>query len=69
MTVELRLHHLVHPIIPTVKPIVLLLSLAYISTCCLSAEVIEGEMAGYLFGPAEKVPEEFNGGLSLYAAA
>lgn len=29
----------------------------------------EGEMAGYLFGPAEKVPEEFNGGFSLYAAA
>ena len=28
-----------------------------------------GEMAGYLFGPAEKVPEEFNGGFSLYAAA
>lgn len=26
-------------------------------------------MAGYLFGPAEKVPEEFNGGFSLYAAA
>ncbi|MHA3774948.1 hypothetical protein ACXR0O_25800 [Verrucomicrobiota bacterium sgz303538] len=34
-----------------------------------SAEVREGEMAGYLFGPAEKVPEEFNGGFSLYAAA
>jgi hypothetical protein len=29
----------------------------------------QGEMAGYLFGPAEKVPEEFNGGFSLYAAA
>jgi hypothetical protein len=34
-----------------------------------SAEFKEGEMAGYLFGPAEKVPEEFNGGFSLYAAA
>jgi hypothetical protein len=34
-----------------------------------SAEIQEGEMAGYLFGPAEKVPEEFNGGFSLYAAA
>jgi hypothetical protein len=32
-------------------------------------EAIEGEMAGYLFAPAEKVPEEFNGGFSLYAAA
>jgi hypothetical protein len=35
----------------------------------LSTEVQEGEMAGYLFGPAEKVPEEFDGGFSLYAAA
>jgi hypothetical protein len=34
-----------------------------------SAKIEEGEMAGYLFGPAEKVPEEFNGGFSLYAAA
>lgn len=34
-----------------------------------SAEIKEGELAGYLFGPAEKVPEEFNGGFSLYAAA
>jgi hypothetical protein len=33
------------------------------------AEPRQGEMAGYLFGPAEKVPEEFNGGFSLYAAA
>jgi len=33
------------------------------------SEIQEGEMAGYLFGPAEKVPEEFNGGFSLYAAA
>ena len=34
-----------------------------------SNQAQEGEMAGYLFGPAEKVPEEFNGGVSLYAAA
>lgn len=34
-----------------------------------AAEVTSGEMAGYLFGPAERVPEEFNGGFSLYAAA
>jgi Carbohydrate esterase, sialic acid-specific acetylesterase len=33
------------------------------------AEVQEAEMAGYLFGPAERVAEEFNGGFSLYAAA
>lgn len=29
----------------------------------------QGEMAGYLFGPTERVPEEFNSGFSLYAAA
>jgi len=34
-----------------------------------AAEVQKGEMAGYLFGPAEKAPEDFNGGYSLYAAA
>jgi hypothetical protein len=32
-------------------------------------QIRDAEMAGYLFGPAEKVPEEFNGGFSLYAAA
>ncbi len=32
-------------------------------------QIQDAEMAGYLFGPAEKVPEEFNGGFSLYAAA
>lgn len=32
-------------------------------------QIQNAEMAGYLFGPAEKVPEEFNGGFSLYAAA
>ncbi|CAN5880436.1 hypothetical protein BH11VER1_BH11VER1_31040 [soil metagenome] len=50
----------------------LILSLTFIlalPSLPLSAEIIEGEMAGYLFGPAEKVPEEFNGGFSLYAAA
>lgn len=31
----------------------------------VGAAIQEGEMAGYLFGPAEKVPEEFNGGFSL----
>ncbi|MES2595579.1 MAG: sialate O-acetylesterase [Verrucomicrobiota bacterium] len=34
-----------------------------------TAAIQEAEMAGYLFAPAEKVPEEFNGGFSLYAAA
>ncbi len=32
-------------------------------------KIHNAEMAGYLFGPAEKVPEEFNAGFSLYAAA
>jgi hypothetical protein len=35
----------------------------------ISATFQEGEMAGYLFGPVGKVPEEFNGGFSLYAAS
>ena len=45
------------------------LALLLVSSSPLFAEVREAEMAGYLFGPAEKVPEEFNGGFSLYAAA
>ncbi len=35
----------------------------------LPAEVQKAEMAGYLLVAAEKVPEEFNAGFSLYAAA
>ncbi|MCA9284767.1 MAG: hypothetical protein KDA22_06115 [Phycisphaerales bacterium] len=34
-----------------------------------SAEVQRGEMAGYLLVSTERVPEEFNAGFSLYAAA
>ena len=34
-----------------------------------AAEVQKGEMAGYLLVSTEKVPEEFNAGFSLYAAA
>ncbi len=34
-----------------------------------AAEVTKGEMAGYLLVGADKVPEEFNAGFSLYAAA
>jgi len=36
--------------------ITLLLAPAVVGT----AAIQEGEMAGYLFGPTEKVPEEFN---------
>ncbi len=46
--------------------ITLLLGFSAPSSC---AAVQRGEMAGYLFGPTEKVPEEFNAGFSLYAAA
>jgi hypothetical protein len=35
----------------------------------VAAGIQQGEMAGYLFGPAQKVPEDFNAGFSLYAAA
>ena len=51
---------------PSLVPILLLLGL---SALPVSAEIQSGELAGYLFGPAENVPEEFNGGFSLYAAA
>ncbi|MBS0198178.1 MAG: hypothetical protein JSR77_15600 [Planctomycetes bacterium] len=34
-----------------------------------AAEVQKGEMAGYLLVAADKVPEQFNAGFSLYAAA
>ncbi len=44
-------------------------SLLVVPAVVCAAEIQQGEMAGYLFGPAEKVPEEFNGGFSLYAAA
>ena len=44
-------------------------SLLVVPAVVCTAAIQEGEMAGYVFGPAEKVPEEFNGGFSLYAAA
>ncbi len=34
-----------------------------------SAKHVEGEMAGYMLVPTEKVPANFNAGFSLYAAA
>src|SRR3984885_5274902 len=34
-----------------------------------AAEVQKGEMAGYMLVPTEKVPDNFNAGFSLYAAA
>jgi len=51
---------------PTILPYFFSLGLP---SLLLSAELQQGEMAGYLFAPAEKVPEDFNGGFSLYAAA
>lgn len=35
----------------------------------VSAEVQKGEMAGYMLVPTEKVPDTYNAGFSLYAAA
>jgi hypothetical protein len=35
----------------------------------VSAEIQKGEMAGYMLVPTEKVPEDYNAGFSLYAAA
>lgn len=54
-----------------------IMKLALLPSLCLlglsaplpSAESQPVEMAGYLFAPADKVPEDFNGGFSLYAAA
>ena len=34
-----------------------------------TAQIQEGEMAGYLLVPNEKVPETYNGGFSMYVAA
>jgi len=34
-----------------------------------SAPTIQGEMSGYMLVPLERVPDEFNAGFSLYAAA
>jgi hypothetical protein len=36
---------------------------------CASTHVQEGEMAGYLLIPHERVPETYNGGFSMYVAA
>ena len=47
----------------------LLSALLAVPALVSSAAPQNGEMAGYLFAPVEKVPQEFNGGFSLYAAA
>ena len=44
-------------------------SLLVVPAVVCAAEIQQGEMGGYVFGPAKSVPEEFNGGFSLYAAA
>jgi hypothetical protein len=43
----------------------LLASLLVVPAVTCASEIKPGEMAGYLLGPAEKLPEEFNGGFSL----
>jgi hypothetical protein len=52
-----------------VKPFLAFASLVALPSLLWSAEIIEGEMAGCLFAPAEKVLEELNGGFSPDAAA
>ncbi len=44
-------------------------ALALVCPGMVSAEVQRGEMAGYLLVAADKVPDEFNAGFSLYTAA
>ena len=43
--------------------------LAMVFPAALSAKVQPGEMAGYLLVGADRIPDEFNAGFSLYAAA
>jgi hypothetical protein len=63
----LTVHHPVH-LMKTIVHALATLLLAVPAAVC-SAAIQPGEMAGNLFFPAEKVPEEFNGGFSLYVAA
>lgn len=53
------------------KPILPFLAVFTITlpAATFSAEVTKGEMAGYLLVASEKVPDVFNAGFSLYAAA
>ena len=53
------------------KPIQLLLAIITLASLpARAADKLErGEMAGYLLVPHAKVPETFNAGFSLYAAA
>jgi hypothetical protein len=52
------------------KPIIPLLGALTIALPgAVSAEVQKAEMAGYLLVSADKVPDEFNAGFSLYTAA
>jgi len=44
-------------------------SLLILPAVVCGAQIQQGEMGGYVFGPAKSVAEEFNGGFSLYAAA
>ena len=44
-------------------------SLLLLPAVVRAAEIQQGEMGGYAFAPPKNVPEEFNGGFSLYAAA
>jgi hypothetical protein len=58
-----------NPVKPTLTFLTALLLVPLATMCDGTGDQIqEGEMASYLFGPAEKVPESFNAGFSLHAA-
>ncbi|HSI12073.1 MAG TPA: hypothetical protein VK961_08515, partial [Chthoniobacter sp.] len=52
----------------SIPPFLALLTIA-LPIAASAAEVTKAEMAGYLLVSSEKVPDEFNAGFSLYAAA
>ena len=56
--------------IRTMKQTILSILLVFgFPSLLLSAEIQQGEMAGYLLVPNERVPESYNAGFSMYVAA
>src|SRR6476659_4480742 len=63
-----RTSFLINPM-KLIQPLILLACLTAGAAEPAKPVVQEGEMAGYLLVPHEKVPATFNAGFSLYAAA
>jgi hypothetical protein len=61
--------HPIFPILTALPLVVALISTASVVPAQAAAPIQEGEMAGYLLVPNEKVPETYNAGFSLYVAA